>query len=189
MQEAVNIPLEMEKSTWHWALRGLAKIGALAEYMEKSSVWAGLGRKLKALPGVEQSLKITQIKIMAPSNLAIQKYMDGERTALKSLNLEQRFSTSFGTYREFSEARVRWLENALPRANPEFNVLEGKYIDPVRSFAASVREVEYSFGMRASRGLETHIDVGHIATEGGRLGDQNLNRYNRGLMQCKRVFQ
>ena len=157
MQEAVNLPLEMQKSSWHWGLKALAKIGALGEYLEKSQRWSALGKKLKSLPGVEKSLKITQIRIMAPSNLVIQKYMDGERIPLRSLNLEQRFSTSYGSYREFNEMRVRQLENILPRSNPEFKVLETKFIDPVRSFAASVRDIEYSFVMRASRGLTTHI--------------------------------
>lgn len=152
MRKFVGMPLEASESVWHWALRYIANIGKLGEKLKANASTKKIGEKLLKLPGVEKAMKMTGIKIIAPTSLVLQPFMKGEFIRFGSRTPEQRAQSSymFNEYREEDPKLTTTLDSKI-----KLNRFEDRPRNYVLDYGAAMRDFEYGTVMRASNGLKT----------------------------------
>jgi len=153
MRKYVGIPLEQNTSVWHWSLRFLANIGKLGEKLKNVSGFEKIGESLLKLPSVGKAMKITGIKIISPTSLVLQPYMEGESFRFDSKSPEQREASSYmiGDYREKDP---RLTSDLVSRLN--LTQFTNRVRNYVLDYGAAMRDFEYGIVMRASRGIKTN---------------------------------
>jgi hypothetical protein len=111
-----------------------------------------VGESLLKLPGVDKAMKLTNIKIISPTTLAMQPYMDGQMYRYESKSPEQRVQSNYmvGEYRKENAAISLELEERVNFV--DFNFYK---VNPILDYGAAIRDVEYGFVMRASQGIKT----------------------------------
>lgn len=153
MRKKVGIPLEFHGSTWHWGVRALAKLGNAHKAFQK-------------LPGVEKSMKLTTIPIIAPITLALQPFMEGQGYTFVAKTPEQKVQSSYmlGSYREVDANTTSAIQSSVPLIS---------YQDTKRNvileYGAAMRDIEHGIVMRASQGIKTpHLSTENIAQLGAK---------------------
>ena len=159
MRKKVGTPLEFHGSTWHWGVRGLAKLGETHKAFQK-------------LPGVEKSMKITKIPIIAPITLALQPFMEGKGYVFVAKTPEQKAQSSYmlGTYREADVNTTYAIQTSVP-------LISFQDIKPnvVLNYGAAMRDIEHGVVMRASQGITTpHLSTASIAALGAEKATPEL---------------
>lgn len=185
MQKWVGISIEQNKSVWHWILRFNANIGKIGQSLQKTPGLRSVGNQLMKLPGVQKSMKLTNIKIISPTSVALQRFMKGESLIFGSKSPEQRVQSSYASedYRE-TDPRV----TAEIELDKDFTSFDNKIKSFSLDYGAAMRDVEYGIVMRASRGVKTFdFSVDRIAEIGSKKEAKRIGLIPVGLT-CRKLF-
>lgn len=184
MLQAIGVPLEQTKSTWHWLLKTLAAVGRDAGFLKKLGL-NKLGDKILGLEMVQKAMKTTQIPIISPTSLALQPYNKGRTIKFRGNTLETRAQRGYypDAYRANSRL-IQQLQQALDLTRPG----EGVANYPL-DYGAAMAELDYAQVLRGAReiptqGLSEEV-FAEIGTEKGaaRLGSPDPNFCNNANKQ------
>jgi hypothetical protein len=152
MRKYVGMPLEKDKSIWHWILSFLGNVGKVGQHLKKMGL-DKIGEGLMGLPSVKQAMKITEIPIISPTSLVLQPFMEGESFRFGSKSPEQRVQSVYmaDDYRESDMKLTEEIERKLSPIR-----YDNKSTDVILEYSAAMRDFEYGVVMRASRGVYTN---------------------------------
>lgn len=183
--------------TWSWHVRFLAQLGKWAEQMQEKKILPKVTAKILGSNLVQQSMFFVGLDIIAPSGLMAQKHVDTKVVPLAPRKMSERVRTPYRRYQENDRALKLQVDELLPRSNPRFQRFLTHKLDPSDLASASMRDMEFRFGIYGSMGLKTPgVSTSSVAFAGASEALakvtkewENRGRPQRVQMKCQYVFQ